>query len=167
MLTPAIHPHMDMAIYPVLGTIISHGYISSGFLPIRLSFHTVLSCLKGPGVEMTDFFLLESFMDYVSTLEGTKLHSVFKSTHFSGEEQSDIVSILIRFGCKEMPTATNLRQVLIQVTKHEFLLAPVGALYALLSIMLFGSTFLPLIYTSYTRSLMQLPPRSFKISQNL
>ena len=131
VLTRAIHPHMDVAIYPVLGTIISHGYISSGFLPIRLSFPTVVSCLKGPGVEMPDSFLLESFMDYVSTLEGTRLHNALKSAHFSGEEQSDIVSILSRFGCREMPTATNLRQLIIQVAKHELLMAPVGAHYVL------------------------------------
>ena len=78
MLAPAIHSHTDMAIYPVLGTIISHGYISSGFLPIRLSFPTVVSCLKGPGFELPNSFLLESFMVYVSTLEGTRLQNALE-----------------------------------------------------------------------------------------
>ena len=133
VVSPAIHPHMDMAIYPVLDTIISHGYISCGFLPIRLSFPTLLSCLKGPCVQMPDSLLLESFLDYVSTLEGTRLHKALNSKKFNDEEQSDIVSILSRFGCRVMPTATNLRQLLIQVAKHELLLAPVGALYALKS----------------------------------
>ena len=33
-LTPTVHPHMEMSIYAVLGSIISHGYLSTGFLPI-------------------------------------------------------------------------------------------------------------------------------------
>ena len=57
----------------------------------------------------------------------------YRSIHFSSDEQSDIVSILSRFGCPEMPSAANLRQLLIQVAKHELLLAPVGASYALSS----------------------------------
>ena len=131
VLTPAIHPHMDMSVFPLLGTIISHGYISSGFLPIRVSFPTIAGCLKGPGLDLPESMLLSSFMDHVSTLDGTVLHNSLRSSVLSSQEQTRLVGILSRFGCREMPTATNLQQLLIQVAKHELLVTPVAAVYSL------------------------------------
>lgn len=49
----------------------------------------------------------------------------------SSQEQTGLVGILSRFGCREMPTAINLRQLLIQVAKHELLVTPVAAVYSL------------------------------------
>jgi hypothetical protein len=58
VLAPAVHPHMDMIVYPVFGSIVSHGYISTGFLPIRIAFPVLVSCLKGPECQIPDSILL-------------------------------------------------------------------------------------------------------------
>ena len=131
VLTPAIHPHMNMAIYPVLGTILSHGYISCAFLPICIAFPTIVSCLKGPVVQVPDSILLESFMDYVSTFEGTVLRNALKSRKLTMEEQTDVVNVLSRVGCREIPTSNNLSQLLVQMAKYEFQEVPIGALFQL------------------------------------
>ena len=131
VLAPAVHPHVDMAVYPLLGTVLSHGYISCGFLPIRIAFPVIASCLKGPSIQFPDSILIQSFLDYVSTLEGTKLHHALQSREFTLDQQADVISILSRMGCREMPTAANLKHLIVQVAKHELLLVPVGAIYAL------------------------------------
>ena len=131
VLIPAIHPHMNVALFPVLGTIISHGYISCGFLPIRISFPVLASCLKGPDTPIPDLVVLECFMDYVSTTESVVLQKALKSQKLVGKEQTDVVDVISRFGCREMPTANNLNQLLIQIAKHEFQMVPIGALYGL------------------------------------
>lgn len=51
-------------------------------------------------------------MDYVSTLEGARLHSAVPT---SLVKSSQTVSILNRFGCWDMPTAANIRQLRTQV----------------------------------------------------
>ena len=48
--TPVVHPHTDIPHYEVLGSILSHGFMACGFLPIRLSFpviaHAATNCFR-------------------------------------------------------------------------------------------------------------------------
>ena len=39
--------------------------------------------------------------------------------------------LLSRFGCRQIPTPNNIQQLIIDVARHEFLVKPLGALYAL------------------------------------
>ena len=107
-LTPAVHPHMDMSIYAVLGAIISHGYLSTGFLPIRITFPMLVACLKGPDTTIKDNILLDSFMDYVSSYEESVLRKALNSHTITDEELTNIISILSRVGCRQKPTSANL-----------------------------------------------------------
>lgn len=56
VLIPAIHPHMDMTVYLVLGMILSHGYVM-WILTHSCSLSSLVSCLKGPDVEIPDSIL--------------------------------------------------------------------------------------------------------------
>ena len=89
------------------------GYISCGFLPLRIAFPVIASCLKGPSIQFPDSILIQSFLDYVSTLEGTKLHHTLQSREFTLDQQADVISILSRMGCREMPTAANLKHLIV------------------------------------------------------
>lgn len=60
LLTPVLHLQMDLAVFPILGQILSHGYLSNGFLPIRIAFPTLVSLLLGPAVEVGDDLLTEA-----------------------------------------------------------------------------------------------------------
>jgi hypothetical protein len=53
-LVPQVHPHIDMSVYPVLGTILSHGFLVTGILPVRLSFITIAVAIFGPEVYIAD-----------------------------------------------------------------------------------------------------------------
>ena len=53
-LVPAAHPTIDMSVFPVLGKILSHGYIACGFLLVHISFPVIAAVLLGPDVQNSD-----------------------------------------------------------------------------------------------------------------
>ena len=63
-----VHPHLDMTIFPILGRILSHGYLVAGHLPVRISLPTLINMLLGPK-QVSSQILLESFLDYISSTE--------------------------------------------------------------------------------------------------
>lgn len=67
---PASHPGVDMQDMVMLGTILSHGILSCGYLPIRLAFPALCLTVFGPTCEIPGQVVMESFIDYVSYYEG-------------------------------------------------------------------------------------------------
>ena len=65
LLTPAVHPNIDYSSLPVLGAIMSHSYLVSGVLPIRMAFPSLARCLLGT-VELSDDVLFSSLIDSLS-----------------------------------------------------------------------------------------------------
>lgn len=49
---PLLHAQMDIEAFSTLGTIVSHGYLASGYLPIRLVLPSLIGILLGPAVEI-------------------------------------------------------------------------------------------------------------------
>lgn len=60
-----VHPHMNMTIYPILGHIISHSYLVTGHLPVRIALPTLINMLLGPK-SVSCQLLLDAFLDYAS-----------------------------------------------------------------------------------------------------
>ena len=52
-LMPAVHPHVQISLFP-LGAILSHGFMSCGFIPVRLTFPTIASIVLGTSVTPPD-----------------------------------------------------------------------------------------------------------------
>ena len=67
LLVPMLCPQMDTTVLPVVGSIISRGYLVSSFLPVRIA----LPCLVGIlcGMELLYLSLCEAFLDYISATE--------------------------------------------------------------------------------------------------
>ena len=135
LLVPAIHPNTDMAIFPILGTILSHGFMVCGYLPVRIAFPVIAAALCGPGVKIPDEILLDSFTDYLATYESSLLrNSIAQSKQkvpFSSRAQAQLINILSKLGCTEIPSPSNIKRLVISVANHLFLGKPLGALYAL------------------------------------
>ena len=36
LLAPCVHPHIELSVFPVLEKVLSHRYLESGFLPVKL-----------------------------------------------------------------------------------------------------------------------------------
>ena len=69
LLVPAINPHMDVSVFSV--TILSHGFLVSTFLPLRIAFPSpsLAAMLLGPTVLIPNSILIDAFADYLSTNE--------------------------------------------------------------------------------------------------
>jgi hypothetical protein len=72
LLTPVIHPQVDMRVLPIIGRILSHGYLTSGFLPVRIALPTLACILLGPTVGISDGVLLDTFLDWLSDYEAKR-----------------------------------------------------------------------------------------------
>lgn len=126
-LVPLVHPSTDMDVFPVIGKIISHGYLAGGTLPVRISLPSLLAMFT---VDIPRSFLLDALLDFVSNNERKKLKSAlnFKGKAFGAECLSELVSILSRLGCRQLPNPSNLAELILQVARYEFLKKPMGAI---------------------------------------
>ena len=83
LLVPAINPNTDMASFPILGTVLSHGFMVCGYLPVRVAFPVLAAVLRGPSVHISGAIIIESFIDYLTTHESLFLHDSIEQTSFS------------------------------------------------------------------------------------
>lgn len=78
-----------MTVYPILGRILSHGYLVAGHLPVRIALPTLIGMLLGPK-KIAYKILVEAFLDYISAAE----RAVFKEALAHGTEGRFSASIL-------------------------------------------------------------------------
>ena len=124
LLIPAVNPNTDMATLPLLGTILAHGYMVAGYLPIRVAFPVLATVLCSPSEEITEFVLVQSFIDYISLQEGSVLRLATKGEKFSTDE---VINVLSRLGCTDIPTEHNIKELILKVAKHQLLIKPLPA----------------------------------------
>lgn len=162
---PIVHPHTNMCHYAILGSVLSHGYMSSGFLPIRLAFPVLAYTLLGCDISIPDPLIIDSFIDYISTYESSVICEALKESknhqNFDPQVKDSLTAILGSMGCRDLPTPKNIQQLLIEVARYEFAAKPLGALYSLRSGVPkeyhpFWTTFQCVSYTSYIKLLV--PP---------
>ena len=134
-LIPAIHSGIDIKAFPILGTILSHGYLTCGFLPIRIAFPVLAAIVFGPTIHIPANMVIDSFADFLSTYEGgfvSKALSIINTdSPFPEDLVSKLTDILSRLGCHEMPKNSTFKRVLAEVAIFTFITKCMGALYAL------------------------------------
>lgn len=116
-LVPAIHPHVDMGIFPILGSIISHGYLACGFLPIECAFPILAATLLGPSIKIEDEILIRCFIDHLSMCDASVLREAIReikagSDSFSPKTLEALVSVLGNFSCRQVPTPGKFKAIL-------------------------------------------------------
>jgi len=129
-LTPAVHAYVDSTSLPQLGKVLSHGYLSCGFIPVRIAFPTLATSLLGPTVDVPLHIMVQSFQDYLSSVDRATVQEAlrFKGNSYPNELVVQLVNILSRYGCREMPTPKNIMQLLHVIAKHEFISRPFKAI---------------------------------------
>ncbi len=131
ILTPLIHPQTDTAVFPILGRILSHGFLVTGFLPIRIALPTLIGILLGPAVPVPPDVIRETFLVYLSSVERSVFREALRCGVFTQEMQSVLLNTVSRFGCRQMPTPANLTQLLQQIVQYEFCTKPTAAVAAI------------------------------------
>ena len=130
-LVPMVHSGMDLNVFPILGRIISHGYLACNYLPVNIALPSLISMVLGSTVSLPSSIIVESFMDYISDFERQTLAPALATTSsspFSSALQIELVNILSRFGCRQMPTPQSLRTLVEQAARCEFCIKPAAAL---------------------------------------
>ena len=128
---PASHPTVDMSIFPMLGKILSHGYIACGFLPVHISFPVIAAVFLGPDVQISDTIL---FITYLSYHDACILKSAFGelgSKTFSCNLQSSLMILLGKYGCRQVPSPENIKSLVTKVARHTFVVKPLASLFAM------------------------------------
>lgn len=133
-LIPAVHPQVDMTKFPILGMVLSHGYLTCGFLPLRIAFPAIASCLLGPTVRIPDEILLESFLDYLVHYEMKTVKDAlcaFSTGQFPPNLISKLTTLLSRYGCRSLPKPESVKRLILEVARHEFMIKAAGATCAM------------------------------------
>ena len=106
LLTPVIHPQTDTSVFPLIGRIISHGYLVCGFLIIRIALPTLVTIIKGPGCIVPDKIVLDSFPDSLDIHEAIVTRQALCNCDqpFNDHTLKKLISILSKFGCHHVPT---------------------------------------------------------------
>ena len=96
---PVVHPHTDPSHYKVLGSILSHGFMSTGFLPNRLAFPVI--ALLGLDVTFADDIIIDSFVDFLSTYKNSIIRDALKKQgpEFSPDLKDHLLDVLGGMGC--------------------------------------------------------------------
>ena len=85
-------------------------------------------------MNIPDDIILESFVDYLVQYEGQTLKRAFqaiRSNQFSPQLSNELLSLLSRHGCVEVPKPGNLKSLVTQVARHEFTVKVSGATHAI------------------------------------
>lgn len=130
-LVPSTNPTIDMSVFPMLGNILSHGYIACGFLPVHISFSVIAAVSIGPDVQINDTILCKSFISYLSCPDACLLKNAFGSKTFSSNLQSSLMTLLGTYGCRQIPSPDNIKSLVTMVAKDAFLVKPLASLYAM------------------------------------
>ena len=117
LLSPTLDSCSDTDKLSIVGYILSHGFLATGILPVRLAFPSLVSMLLGPKVIVSDSVMLSTFVDSISSHESLTIKEALScdTPRFSEHVTTKIVTVLSRYGCRKMPQPHNLKRMLIDI----------------------------------------------------
>ena len=75
---------------------------------------------------------MSSFVDSLNTFEQSTLRVGLDSKHsFTPEVQSKLVAIVSRFGGRQLPTTSNLHDIVVQLARYQLIVKPMPASLAI------------------------------------
>ena len=128
LLAPACRAVSNANQFSILGGILSRGYLCCQFLPTRVIFPVLASVLLGLSTDISQDIMLDSFLESLSPVDRETIARALKSEQFTSSDTKHIVNIVFRFGCRDMPTPANLKQLLCNVARHQFKSQPFEAI---------------------------------------
>ena len=130
LLIPITHKKSAMSVFSTLGCVLSHGYLVCGYIPSRIAFPSLACILLGMQVEVPDKILMNAFADSISPIEAGFIKGclTITSSVFSSSCQDRLVSILSRFGTRELSSPDKLKEQIIEAAYREFMMKPMAAI---------------------------------------
>ena len=120
---------MDTTVFPIIGRILSHGYLACGIFPVSIALPSLIAMVLGPMMKIPVSILMEYFSDYISDVERSTLKAALNSKEiFTAELQTNLLNILSKFGCRQMPMRSYLPNLMEQIALFEFCPKPSAVL---------------------------------------
>ncbi len=124
-------PSTDSTNLPTLGT------LTCGILPIKMAFPIIAAGVHGPTVEIPDNIILESFFDLLcahdSSITNDGIVKTRQCSLFTTDLRTQLINLLSRLGCVDVPTRTNIKQLVVEVARHLRTKRCLGQLYTMAS----------------------------------
>lgn len=129
VLTPLLHAQVDMTTFPLLGKILSHGYFVAGYLPLRIAFPTLAGMLLGQSAEVSDDMLITAFANSISPVDASVIKDALKvkGTSFRPDTSAKLLNVMSRYESRVLPSPSNLKQQILQVSRFQFIVKPMPA----------------------------------------
>lgn len=128
LLSPCLHANSDMASLPLLGRVLSHGYLVCGFLPVRVAFPCLAAIILSPGVDLSQKILVQSFAESLCSSEAATIKQALASTTFSKELKDKLICIFSHYGSMVSPTPSGLRVQIYNIAKYHYTVKPMAAI---------------------------------------
>lgn len=132
LLSPVVYPGMDVSALKIIGFIISHAYLTTGVLPVRIAFPCLSQCLLG-SIAVSDQIMFDSFimsisLHYANVVSRAIAEIRSGANVFSPQLMNEVLPLLSRFSVRELPTPVRFKEMLINIAKYEFIAKPSAAL---------------------------------------
>lgn len=134
---PAVHPSTDFAKFEVLGKILSHGYLCTGFLPIRIALPTLIAMVLGPSVPITSQLFNQAFYEYLNEVDRSILNRAVQITQsdsgvkaFPSSLMNELITVFSNLGFREVPSPSCLLKTVSNIAKFVFFTNPMSAIQA-------------------------------------
>ena len=130
LITPMVHPQMDLSVFPIIGQILSHGYLTTGILPVHVALPTLVCMLLGPTASVSKELLPETILDFVSAEERKVIKRALAYTNstYPKDLQDDLEDILTAYGVRILPKPSTLPSIIEQVAYYQFINKPAAAI---------------------------------------
>ncbi len=112
-----------MTMFPVIGSVLSHGFLATGQLPDHIALPTLTALLLGPSTSVLNEVMLDTFMDFISAYKRSVFKQAFeypKCSSYPAHLQVELKRCLLRIGCRVLPMPSKLLSIIEQTARYEF-----------------------------------------------
>lgn len=119
---PAIRHDFQVPEWESVGRILVKGYQQVNFFPVKLNKVFTTACLFGESA-VTNELLMASFLAYLSKDE-RELVDLSLSEKLVKEQEDEWLDLLDRFGCKNVPKAGQVKDIVLEIAHKELIQTP-------------------------------------------
>ena len=125
LVTPIVCAGLNSHHLKILGRIISYGYISCGFLPVRIGFPTLAAILVQSFSDVSADILLRTFKNSLTPVDLSTVNEALScKTTYPPYLSSKLIDLFSRYDCLEVPKPGNILRLCQHICQYLFIDKP-------------------------------------------
>ncbi len=132
LLSPNVERCVNFPVLRTIGRVLSHGYLATGVLPVRIAFPCLAYMLKGLNISIPKDILLSTLVDSISSYECVILKQALscENMRYDTETLDKLLGILSKFNSTRVPQPHCLKEILVDIATYQFQNKPFAAMSA-------------------------------------